>query len=229
MKKLSILIVLFVLALNVSAQGGISLSAFGGVNGSGVRIKDDVFKMQDYTNMKTGFSAGIKFQYEFRVPLLLEFQTFYNKCGYSLTIPETNLQEHIDFYIDFVSIPFLIGYNFYIGEQENFSISPKIGIVPSFFAHTYAKYHDEKFDTKIDNKVDWRGMFELEFAWKVNRLISIFLNFDARAGWTVITYTDISKIVENYAAPGVYNYVFSGNLGIKFKLTNREKEVYEFY
>jgi len=229
MKRLYFIVVLFVVALNVKAQGGISLSAFGGVNGSGVKIKDDVFKMQDYTDMKTGFAAGLAFQYEFSTPVLFEIQTFYNRCGYGLTIPGTNLTEHIDFYMDFISVPFLIGYNFYIGEKENFSISPKIGLVPSFFVNTFAKYHGEKYDTKVDNKVDWRGMFELEFAWRVNNLLSIFLNFDARAGWTVITYSDISRIVAEYAAPGVYNYVFSGNVGLKFKLTNREKDVYEFY
>ena len=229
MRKQSIFLIVLFFALNVNAQSGFSLSAFGGVNGSGVEIKDDVFKMQSYTGMKTGFAAGLKVQYEFRKPIVVEVQSFYNKCGYNLTIPNTNMMEHIDFYMNFISVPILVGYNFYIGEKENFSISPKVGLVPSFFVNTYANYHEEKYDTKVDNKVDWRGMVELEFSWKVNSLVSVFLNLDGRAGWNLITFSNVSEFVADFAAPGVYNYVISGNIGVKFKLTNREQEVYEFY
>lgn len=228
MKKISIFIILFVFALNVNAQGGISLSPFAGVTGSGVRIKDDVFNMQDYTGMKAGFAAGFKFQYEFDKPFLIEVQPFYNRCGYSLMIPG-NMMEQIDFYMDFVSVPILLGYNFYIGEKEIFSISPKVGFVPSFFVNTFAKYKGDKFDTKVDNKVDWRAMLQLEFAWKINKLVSVFMNLDGRAGWSIITYSNISEIISHYSDPGVYNYVLSANVGVKFKLTNREQEVYEFY
>lgn len=229
MKKISIFIIMLFLAMNVSSQSGFSLSVFGGVNGSGVKIKDDVYNMQGYTKMKAGFAAGLKVQYELRKPLLVEVQSFYNRCSYGITVPNTNMMEHIDFYMDFISVPVLVGYNFYLGEKESFSISPKVGIVPSFFVNTYANYHEEKYDTKVDNKVDWRIMLELEFSWKINNLISVFMDLDGRTGWGIITYSNISDIVDNYSAPGVRNYVLSGNVGVKFKLTNREQEVYEFY
>lgn len=95
--------------------------------------------------------------------------------------------------------------------------------------NTFAKYQDAEFDTKVDNKVDWRGILELEFTWKVNRLMSVFMNVNGRAGWGIITYSNISDFVSDWKDPGIYNYVVSGNLGLKFKITNREKEVYEFY
>lgn len=229
MKRRLLFFAILFLAMNVNAQSGFSLSAFGGVNGSGVKIKEDVFNMQGYTDMNAGFAAGVKVQYEFRKPLLVEVQSFYNRCSYGITVPNTNMMEHVDFYMDFISVPVLVGYNFYLGEKESFSISPKVGIVPSFFVNSFARFEKEKYDTKVDNKVDWRAMLELEFSWKINNLISVFMNVDGRAGWGIITYSNISDFVDNYSAPGVRNYVLSGNVGVKFKLTNREQEVYEFY
>jgi len=222
---------MLVLALGVKAQGGFYIAPFVGIDGSGVTIKNDVYNMQGYTGMKAGFTGGARFQYEFTTPVLLEFQTFYNRCGYSLTIPETGLQEHVDFYLDFLSIPLLIGYNIYIGENENFVISPKAGISPNIVLSTFAKYHDLKVDTKIDNKIDWRGMLELEFAWNVNELLSVFFSIDGRAGWNIITYSNMAEISPLLKGTGVYNYVFTGNLGVKFKLSNRENKdrIYEFY
>ena len=229
MRKISALIILLVLALGVKAQEGFSISPFVGFAGSGIGIKNDNENVQSYTGMKVGFVGGLKFQYEFAKPFLVEFQSFYNRCGYSLTVPETGMSEHIDFYMDFISIPFLVGYNFYVGENDNFIISPKVGIAPNIFVNTFAKYQDAEFDTKVDNKVDWRGILELEFTWKVNSLMSVFMNVNGRAGWGIITYSNISDFVSDWKDPGIYNYVVSGNLGLKFKITNREKEVYEFY
>lgn len=228
MKKISTFIIILIIALNINAQSGFSLSVFGGVNGSGVEIKDDVFKMQDYTGMKTGFSAGLKVQHEFKKPFLVELQSFYNKCGYSLTIPETNLMERIDFSNDFISVSLLLGYNFYLGENDNFSISPKVGVVPSFFVNTSAEFQGENYDAKVDNKVDWRCVLELELAWKVNSVISIFVNVNGRDGWDIITYSNIANVVEGYEIPGIRQYVITGNAGVKIKLTNRDKEFYEF-
>lgn len=229
MKKFFTLVILLALAFGVKAQEGLSLSPFVGVIGSGIKVKDDKANIQGYAGMKAGFEGGLKLQYEFASPFIIEFQTFYNRCGYSLTIPETGMNEQVDFFMDFISIPLLIGWNFYIGEQENFIISPKVGISPNIFVNTFAKYQDTKFDTKVDNKVDWRAILELEFTWKVNKLLSIFLNVNGRAGWGLITYTNISEYIHGWKEPGIYNYTISGNLGLKFKLTNREKDVYEFY
>jgi len=229
MKKFYTLIILLALVFSVKAQEGFSISPFVGVAGSGIKIKDDKANIQGYAGMKAGFEGGLKFQYEFATPFIIEFQTFYNRCGYSLTVPETGMNEYIDFTMDFISIPFLFGYSIYIGEKENFIISPKVGISPNIFVNTFAEYQDIKFDTKIDNKVDWRGMLELEFTWKVNNLLSIFLDVNGRAGWGLITYTNISEYIRDWKEPGIYNYVISGNLGLKFKITNREKDVYEFY
>lgn len=226
MKRQLLFCIMLFLAINVNAQSGFSLSVFGGVNGSGVKIKDDVYNMQGYTKMKAGFAAGLKVQYEFKKPLLVEVQSFYNRCSYGITVPNTNMMKHVDFYMDFISVPVLVGYNFYLGEKESFSISPKVGVVPSFFVYSFARFENEKYDTKVDNKVDWRVMFELEFSWIINNLISVFVDLDGRTGWGIITYSDI---FDNYSAPGVRNYVLSGNVGVKFKLTNREQEVYEFY
>lgn len=229
MKKFKLLIILFALALTVKAQEGLSVSPFVGVAGSGIIIKNDVVNIQGYSGMNAGFEGGIKVQYEFSTPITFEIQTFYNRCGYSMIIPHTGMNKEIDFYMDFLSVPFYVGYNIYVGEKENFIISPKVGISPNIFLNTYAQFNDREIDTNVDNVIDWRASLELEFTYKINNLLSLFFDVNARAGWGIITYTNISDIVSEWREPGIYNYVVSGNLGLKFKLTNREKEIYEFY
>lgn len=225
---------LVAMAIGVKAQGHYIIPTLGynfsNVATSNLKIVDESghvynFDFSDKTEMKAGFSAGLNYRYEFNKPFLIEVGVYYNNYGFRLSDSKNNsglyaIRDY-KYRVTHFSVPIMFGYKFVIGESKVFSVTPKVGIQLGSYLHNYYRYSfaigntgdyfykDIKYDEKYENGFDVAEMVAVEFAWKVGKVMDIFVNVNNRFSF---------KNMLNEKNASMYNYTFGAYFGIKLRL-----------
>lgn len=227
MKKLSLFIVMLVaMTIGVKAQGHFVLPTIG-YNLSDVAVSNCTLEIpglidldaKDYLISRLGFSAGLNYRYEFRKPFIVEAGIYYNNYGYGMKDIKqmgTKILWNYDLRISHFSVPVMFGYKFVIGKSKKFSITPKVGLQFGSYLKVYEKYkyltmmgegeYDESYS--FDDGFDVAEMVGVDFSWRLNEILDIFVNVNNRFSF--------KNIVENdYNDAKMFNYTFGANVGVK--------------
>ena len=230
MKKLSLFVVMLVaMTVGVKAQGHFILPTIG-YNLSDVSVSNCKIEItgvmnldaEDYLTSRFGFSAGLNYRYEFKKPFIVEAGVYYNNYGYGMKdIKEmgTKILWDYDLRISHFSVPVMFGYKFVIGKSKVFSITPKVGLQFGSYLTVYEKFkyldftgegeYDESYS--FDDGFDVAETVGVDFSWRLNEILDIFVNVNNRFSF--------KNIVENdYNDAKMFNYAFGANVGVKVKV-----------
>lgn len=220
MKKLSILIVLMVIAVGVKAQGHYIIPTIGTSFGLSFSMNENTSSNANIvTRFNTGFNAGVDYRYEFKKPFLIEVGLLYNQSQYRYGM-KVEYDQHIHSWKELIkynqlTVPVYFGYKFAIGSKKTFSITPKIGLLYCYYLNGKFVYSDlydtqEEYKFEVKDKSNLGIILGVDFGWKLNERLSILLS-----------------IMESTAIDYVYGYgkglfsctaTVSGNVGLKIQL-----------
>lgn len=230
MKKLSLLVVMLVaMAIGVKAQGHYIIPTIG-FNESSVVLSGPEFEinepgyklnMNEYVKMRTGLSIGVNYRYEFNKPFLIEAGIHFNQYGYSMKdVKHNDLKVMWDWNVrlNHFSVPVMFGYKFVIGKSRVFSITPKIGLQFGYYTNVKEHYMfydafghevDHSSSDKADNGFDVAEISAVEFGWKLNDMLDIFVAVNDRYSF---------KNMANEKNSSSHNFSIGANVGLKVRL-----------
>lgn len=247
MKKISLFIIMLILAIGVKAQGHFIVPIVG-LNGSGALfygtsfMKDGVkYDFSQYPKMKLGLSAGVNYRYESKRRVVFETGFNYNQYGYAFKDLYNKsgkiIWNHSIRYQHF-SVPAMVGYMFVVGRNQTFTLTPKLGIQLGYYTNMEQKYNyldadnqENSFDEKkaVVNGVDIAQILDIEFGWTVNRIMDVFVSvterYSFRNMFNVDDYNNGVFVVEQdiYAVRGdVFNYSLGVNVGLRINLSSKK-------
>ena len=233
MKRLVVILLLVVAAINVEAQEDFVISVLGG-NFSGMVFGNDNYDLKNHSMLKGGFVGGVRYQHQFKKPYIIETALTYNESGYILNNLEELEQflkyplDKINFKFNYVSVPLMFGYRFGRADRK-FSVAPKIGVQFGYLASSKMKYvyngvpYKEEFDTK--NKFDFAEVCEVELSWVWGKRVRSFLSVAQRYSFTNLNSGDEDLI--DMGEVKMHNIQFSVNVGLRIKVNKMRKSIFD--
>lgn len=233
MKRLVVILLLAVAAINVEAQEDFVIPALGG-NFSGMIFGNDKYDLKSHSMLKGGFVGGVRYQHQFKKPYIIETALTYNESGYILNNLEELEQflkyplDKINFKFNYVSVPLMFGYRFGRADRK-FSVAPKIGVQFGYLASSKMKYvyngvpYKEEFDTK--NKFDFAEVCEVELSWVWGKRVRSFLSVAQRYSFTNLNSGDEDLI--DMGEVKMHNIQFSMNVGLRIKVNKMHKSIFD--
>jgi hypothetical protein len=202
--------------MNLSAHGqGIFIGLKVGTNFTNVNsnnFNDKVFK--------TGLSAGLTFDYQYKNSISLSADLLYSQKGmgnyflFGDAIGSNGFvsgeRELVYFHYDYLSLPVKMGYSF----GQTFFGFGNFGLIPSYLVNARIAFADGTSidETKRVSKFDFAGQIELGFGYKIK---------DSYMLYTSISYSNSFTYLSNqqyYANGNMINYGITASLGLKYKL-----------
>ena len=220
---------LVAMAIGVKAQGHYIIPTIG-FNESSVVLSGPAFErigsgykynMNEYVKMRTGLSIGVNCRYEFNKPFLIEAGIHFNQYGYSMKdVKHNDLKVMWDWNVrlNHFSVPVMFGYKFVIGKSRVFSITPKIGLQFGYYTNVKEHYmsydalgHEVEYSSsaKADNGFDVAEISAVEFGWKLNDMLDIFVAVNDRYSF---------KNMTNEKNSSSHNFSIGANVGLKVRL-----------
>lgn len=242
MRKVSLFIVMLVLAINVKAQGNF-IVPFIGLNESGALFygasfmdKNVKYDLSQYRENIVGFGAGVNYRYESNRRFVIETGINYNKCGYAFQDLYKNDNKILwDYKVKYnhFSVPVMFGYMFVVGRNKIFTITPKLGIQLGYYTNMRQSYNYINSDNqevnfnekkKLSYSFDVAQTMGLELGWCLSSYIDLFVSVSERLSLINMFNVDdyekgVFKVEKDVTMRGnTYNYSFGLNAGVRIRL-----------
>ena len=219
MKKYLILI-LVALSSFVNGQG----HYFGFKGGASITKVNNVLYAED-AEFRSGFTAGLSYEYKLKNNILLAADFLYMQKGYDFDIAFTNEEgllvgegkSHMKY--DYISLPIKVGYS--IGEKLSGFFN--LGVAPALLTKAYYDFSDpngilpeiEEFEgvdiTEETPKFELSGLVEIGANYKINESFLLITAIAGQYGFTAITNFDNQENT-------MKNYGFYWTFGLKYAL-----------
>ncbi len=163
------------------------------------------------------FSLGLNFKYNFSEKLFAKGKFQYSgkkyKWIYDYTLVEpvagTLLAEYVDYKLDYVGIPFFIGY--YILNGDKFKMGPSAGLVPEFFINSsqtaiYTDGSKEECEPSDFNKILLSAQINLAFEYHLGNKLFISMEPYFQPGFNTINRDHMESPSLSYGGTVSINY-----------------------